>query len=86
MFRYKALKPCRNEIICEIIWGGKIQTDVEEKGLPSQPKEIIYCKKLSSQWILQKIKTKQETWMSLCLGFTRKEFQFLFEDRAELLI
>lgn len=53
MFRYKALKPCRNEIISEIIWGGRIQTDVEDKGLPSQPKEIIYWKKLSSQWILQ---------------------------------
>lgn len=30
----------------EIIWGGNIQTDVEDKGLPSQPRGIIYWKKL----------------------------------------
>lgn len=30
----------------EIIWSGKIQTDVEDKGLPCQPKRIIYWKKI----------------------------------------
>lgn len=38
----------------EIIWGGKIQTGVEDKGIPSQPKGIIYWKKLISQWILRR--------------------------------
>lgn len=30
----------------EIIWSGKIQTDVKDKGLPCQPKRIIYWKNI----------------------------------------